>query len=274
MHSNITRGIKKSPVLLVILPLLGLLSLIPFLLGAQSGNWEGSNVGDAQTIPTGAVTESSAILDTDNVAVATAGVLQFLGAATAPGGILNYDAEVRYDGTLINILPSTGVRGGDVPFDAVPNNVIDNSGDTIDITTFDDSTGAADTQAPITLAKLVVQLIGCSNEPAVLSVEILDVRSVDEPSTPIAGDIVAKTLLRGDARADGTVDVADVLFIAQFLVGSRDAGEDLPGQFTLTHPINAASPKQDSGGDTINIADALFIAQLLATLRNPCYGLT
>ena len=273
MHSNITRGIKKTPVLLVILPLLGLLSLIPFLLGAQSGNWEGSNVGDAQTIPTGAVTESIAILDpADDVAVATTGILQFLGATTAPGGILSYDAEATYDGNLINILASTGVRGGDVPFDAVPTNNIDNS--PTGITTFDDSTGVADTQAPITLAKLVVKLVGCSNQPAVLSVEIKDVRSVDEPSTAIAGDTVAKTLLRGDARADGTVDVADVLFIAQFLVGLRDAGEDLPGQFTLTHPINAASPKQDSGGDKINIADALFIAQLLATLRDACYDVS
>ncbi len=272
MHSNITRGIKKTQVLSVFLPLLGLLSLVPFLLGAQLGSWEGSNVGDAQTIPTGAATDSFAILDTDNVAVETTEILEFLGATTAPGGILRYDVEVTYDGTLINILATTGVRGGDVPFDAVPTFNIDNS--PTGTTTFSDTTVALNTQSPITLAKLVVKLVGCSTDLAVLSVGINDVRSVDEPSTPIPGDTIAKSLRRGDARADGTVDVSNVLFIAQFLVGLRNAGEDLPGVFTLTHPINGASPKQDTSGDVMNIADALFIAQLLATLRDDCYIVT
>lgn len=267
------KGIKNTPALLVILPLLGLLSSIPFLLGAQSGNWEGSNVGDAQTVPTSAVTESIVILDTDNIAVATTGILEFLGLTTAPGGILSYDAEATYDGNLINILDPNGVRGGDVPFDAAPTQNIDNS--TTGITTFTDTTATTSTQPPITLAKLVVVLVGCKNQPATLTVTINDVRSVDFPAESIPGDTVVKTFLRGDARADGNVNVADALFVAQYLAQLRSIGEDpVGGPYALTHPINGGSAKDDVGGNKVNVADALFIAQVLAVLRDECYILT
>ena len=239
-------------------------------LGAQSGNWEDSNVGDAQTVPTSAVTESLAILDTDNVAVATTGILEFLGLTTAPGGILSYDAEATYDGNLINILDPNGVRGGDVPFDAAPIQNIDNS--PTGITTFSDTTATPAIQPPITLAKPVVSLVGCRNQPADLNVTINDVGSVDFPGGPIPGDTVTKSLLRGDARADGNVNVADALFVAQYLALLRPIGEDTQGgPYVLTHPINGASPKDDVSGNKVNVADALFIAQILALLRDDCY---
>ena len=48
---------------------------------------------------------------------------------------------------------------------------------------------------------------------------------IDDGGNPVAvvPPGLSRTLLRGDARADGVINIADALFIAQYLVGSRDA---------------------------------------------------
>ena len=72
--------------------------------------------------------------------------------------------------------------------------------------------------------------------------------------------------IRGDANGDGKVNIADAMFIAQYLAGNRPLSQ--------LNPLNAASVKHDSGGkDTITIADAMFIAQYLAGLRNSLFEL-
>lgn len=100
-------------------------------------------------------------------------------------------------------------------------------------------------------------------------------------------------LRRGDARADGVVNITDALFIAQYLVGVRELGDGL----AKVHMINAASARYDANpsaqgvaqplaagalpakpmslsqmtGDQITIQDTLFIAQMLAGLRDDRY---
>ena len=81
----------------------------------------------------------------------------------------------------------------------------------------------------------------------------------------------ALTFRRGDAKNDGTINVADALFGAQYLAGLRLA-DPVGGDATLVHPLNTASVKDDGiAGDKINIADVLFIAQGLVGLRDTCF---
>ena len=78
---------------------------------------------------------------------------------------------------------------------------------------------------------------------------------------------IVKTYRLGDAKPDGTLNIADALFIAQYLAGLREIGEGAD----FVHAINAASIKQDGLFDKINIADVLFIAQRLVGLRDVCF---
>jgi hypothetical protein len=221
------------------------------------------SITSAQSVPTFAVIDSTSILDVDKAAVATASLTEFLGLPEAPGGIISYSAEATYDGALINILD---VRGGDVPFDSVPTQTVDNPGG---VTTFSSTQLEAEPQAPIVMANVAVDVIGCRTDAATVTYSFTDVRSGDHSGVPIPGESVDKTYRRGDAKADGTVNIADALFVAQYLALLRDIGQDV----TTVHAINAASAKGDAGGNKVNIADALFVAQVLALLRDDCYTL-
>ena len=66
------------------------------------------------------------------------------------------------------------------------------------------------------------------------------------------------------------INIADALFIAQNLVGLRQACTDMVDN-TCLHSVNAASVRQDGILDKTTIADALFIAQFLVGLRDEFY---
>lgn len=84
-----------------------------------------------------------------------------------------------------------------------------------------------------------------------------------KPNIHLSGSL---QFIRGDANGDGKVNIADAMFIAQYLAGNRPLSQ--------LNPLNAASVKHDSGGkDAITIADAMFIAQYLAGLRNSLFEL-
>jgi hypothetical protein len=68
------------------------------------------------------------------------------------------------------------------------------------------------------------------------------------------------------------VNIADALFIAQYLAGSRPACTAIVDTACL-HSVNAASVRQDGNADRITIADAQFITQYLAGLRDEYYNL-
>ena len=71
--------------------------------------------------------------------------------------------------------------------------------------------------------------------------------------------------LLGDAKADGIINSADVLFIAPYMAGISEVGS---GPATQVNFTNAASVKDDGDVDIITIADALYVAQYLAGLRD------
>ena len=79
-------------------------------------------------------------------------------------------------------------------------------------------------------------------------------------------------MLTHDALADGFVNIADALIIAQYLVGSRPACATVVNT-TCLHSVNAASVSQDGAFDQKTLADASSIAQYLVGLRNELYNL-
>jgi hypothetical protein len=85
-------------------------------------------------------------------------------------------------------------------------------------------------------------------------------------------EVASQIVQRGDAQADGVVDIADAQFIAQYLVGSLPActtGVDTG----CLHSVNAASVMPDGNADGKTIADALLIAQQTMGLRDDYYNL-
>jgi hypothetical protein len=71
----------------------------------------------------------------------------------------------------------------------------------------------------------------------------------------------ALSFKRGDAQANGTVNIFDAMYIAQAIVGNRPWSD--------IHLVNAASVKQDvASGDIVNIFDAMYIAQFVVGNRN------
>ena len=119
------------------------------------------------------------------------------------------------------------------------------------------------------LAFAAPRLTGCVTD--VVTVTATYDQVLDDLGNPLGIDQPpAETYRRGDAKADGTVDIADALFGAQYLVGLREIGEGLD----FVHPVNAASVKPDGAFDVINTADVLFIAQHLVGLRDDCFEIT
>ena len=124
--------------------------------------------------------------------------------------------------------------------------------------------------APADLSQAVTRPVG-SNQ---LTCQVtLDVTSLtDNGGNPVqVTTSQAQILQRGDARADGTINIADALFIAQYLVGLRDACTAALDT-TCLHLVNAASVRQDGAFDKTTIADALFIDQYLVGLRDEFYN--
>ena len=179
-----------------------------------------------------------------------------------PGGIAGYVAEASYNGSRINIL---GVRGGDYPFDDPLISVV------IDDVTGNATFGSIQTksgdQAPITVAGMVVRLVGCTDEEAQLELSFNEISDGDGNLIP-QDEPDYEVFRRGNAKSDDdVVNIADALFIAQYLVSLRDLGQGTG----LVHPVNAASIKHDDGGDKVSIADVLFIAQSLVGIRDNCF---
>ena len=100
---------------------------------------------------------------------------------------------------------------------------------------------------------------------------ITSLTDADGNSISVTSDLV-QNFLRGDARADGVINIADALFIAQFLVGLRAECTEVVDTNCM-HPVNGASVKHDGAFDEKTVVDALFIAQLLVAIRDEFYNL-
>ncbi len=188
-------------------------------------------------------------------------------ATLAGGGIGGYNFSLSYpggsSGNAVNVL---GAYGYGV-FSSPTVNVQNSSGSALMNAT---QTGSAP-QAPITLAQVTPRIIGSSGvaHDVVLSfsslVEVISANNIVQDS--------AKTyvLQRGDAQKNGTINVTDALFIAQYLAGLRGIGDTTE----LLHAVNAASANLEDAsatGEKVTISDALVIAQTLAGLRDASFN--
>jgi hypothetical protein len=216
----------------------------------------------AGAYPTGisiqAVTNLRTDVDTDNAAGVAPAIPQVLGT---PALIAGYVASLSYPGTLINVLE---VRL-QPPFDTGEANIDNTAG----LTQFSAvaPAGASPPIDPLTFAP--VRLLGCVPDVATMTLNFSQIADYDGTLIP-QQQASQRTYRRGDAKADGTISVADLLFIAQYQVGLRNVGDD---PSTEVNAVNAASVRQDSPYDTISTADLLFLAQYLVGLRDDCMDL-
>lgn len=174
-------------------------------------------------------------------------------------GIQSFDAVLQYDSSGMEILD---IRFGETFGENTE--YIDN-GSTLTINgTWDEAEGVI-TELPAVLASVVLRLTGSATEVSGLTLETLDVTEADNPETISLEQSFSLEFQRGDAHANGIVDIFDALFIAQCLVEQRDYGL----AESDCNPVNAASVDQDDeGGDQVTIFDAMFIGQYLVESRN------
>ncbi len=186
--------------------------------------------------------------------------------AQAAGGIRGYDFTLTYPGgvtgNVVNMMAACGYGVYTSPICDIQN--------AAGSTRINASQTGSSPQAPTTLAQIAPRIEGSStiSHNIVLSfTSLVDVTAGDN----IAADgNKTFTVRRGDARADGAINITDALFIAQNLAGLRSLGGDL----TQTHAVNGASAKLEHllTGEKLNITDALFVAQKLAGLRDDSFN--
>jgi hypothetical protein len=133
-----------------------------------------------------------------------------------------------------------------------------------------DGLNAAGVTWPADLGHALTRLNGSAKLPCRVDLELTSLADVEGNPVTVP-QILAQTVQRGDARADGNVTIADALLIARYLGGLRDACATVV-ETTCLHSVNAASVRQDGDFDRKTIADALFIAQYLVGLRDEFYN--
>jgi hypothetical protein len=124
---------------------------------------------------------------------------------------------------------------------------------------------------PADLGHALTRLNGSASQQCTVDLEITSITRTGGKHEKVPPRLT-RLVQRGDARADGVVNIADALFIAQYLAGSRPACTAIVDTACL-HSVNAASVRQDGNADRITIADAQFITQYLAGLRDEYYNL-
>lgn len=178
-------------------------------------------------------------------------------------GIGAYDASATYGAAGVTAV----TVNGQTPFGAPTAALNTLSGTT---TTFSASQTGAAPVPPLTVADLRLRLVGSKDIVYTVTLNFNSITRVSGGAIPQSAPATA-SFMRGDARADGSVTIADALFIAQYLAGLRGLGTDI----TTVNAVNAATVMHDAAtpdvGDSISITDALFIAQMLAGLRNASY---
>jgi len=219
-------------------------------------------IGEAVPVPVASTTQATT-LDSDGAAGVSLSIPQVYDAitlATLPGiKVGSYQATLQYNGTLLKVLD---VRHKP-PFLGDPT-VIDNPGGS----TLFRAVAPDGAPWPAQLAFVPLRLTGCITDAVTLTPNVSEVADglgyllqVDQPA--------AKTFRRGDAKADGPVNISDALYIASYLGGLKTLGED-----TLhVNAVNAASIKHDGSFDRITVADILLLAQYVVGLRNNCFNL-
>lgn len=176
-------------------------------------------------------------------------------------GIGAFDAYLTYDATGVNMKYSAGVG----PFTSVIAAMNTNGGTKTSVNAYQTGTALL---PPAELFRVYPYLIGSKDNVYTVTLHFDTITRVGGLEVQQMAD-VAKTFRRGDANSNGSVNITDALFIAQYLAGLRELGETT----TLVNPVNAATARNDSltTGSSITITDALYIAQMLAGLRDASF---
>ncbi|MBI4334357.1 MAG: PD40 domain-containing protein [Chloroflexi bacterium] len=184
----------------------------------------------------------------------------------APGGIKAFDFTLAYaggsTGNAINVMDVKGAG----PFSTVTPTIQNAAGSTRVSATQSSSAP----QAPLTLVGVAPRIIGSASVAQTISLTFTSLLDVTSGANIPADGVKTFTVRRGDARNDGTVDMSDALFIAQYRVGIREPGETT----SFTHIVNGASVKLESTvtGEKLDMNDALFIAQYRVGLRDDSFN--
>ncbi len=203
--------------------------------------------------------------DADGAVGISPGIITVLNAIDlqpAPGLLLGaYSASVTYDGKAVQVLDARLKP----PFDQGAVNIDNPSG----IARLAALTPNGQSAPIAPLAFVTLRLLGPVGSQAVVTLDFPALVDVDGAPILLQAS-QERTFRRGDADGDSLISTSDVLFIAQFLVGWRELGDDLPGQ---VHAVNAAAIKHDGEFDRITVADALWLMQYLVGLRDPMLNL-
>ncbi|MBI4333297.1 MAG: S8 family serine peptidase [Chloroflexi bacterium] len=155
-------------------------------------------------------------VDASNFAVVR---MNYYNANTIPGGIGSYQAKIEYDyqtGEGIQILNVRGVS----PF----NNPQWNQGGNPIIVGA--SQQGFQPQPPLNLVEVVPRLVGSSSYGRTITLTVERIIAAQGGANFAPESPVSYTWRRGDARADGRVEMVDALYIAQYRVGIRELGDD------------------------------------------------
>lgn len=144
-----------------------------------------------------------------------------------------FQAQLSYDGSCINIL---ALRELDFPI--LAEDINDPGGSAIF-----NGVDPGGQIVPVDLGLGLTRMVGSNQIPCDVGMKITSLTG-DGNGVSVVPAGLSRTLLRGDARADGAVGIADALFIAQYLVGLREACTMVVG-ITCLHSVNAASVRQD-----------------------------
>ncbi|MFC1937868.1 cohesin domain-containing protein [Chloroflexota bacterium] len=235
----------------------------PFGSGVSLTDADGNTItptfsdGSVHIVSMGAAHILTVGIDAGHYAVISPGIKH----ASSPH--IDADITLSYDGMAINVMGVAGVAPSDSPAVKIDN--------TQGITTISQTRTGTAPQTPTIFADVRIKLLGTVDTPCNLTLSYTSITDSDTGSTLTLDGTLVETLLRGDAKPDGDVDIADVLFVAQHLAGVRGTGQGLD----YCHPINAASVKHDgNNGDQITTDDYVFIAQYLAGTHNANFGYT
>jgi len=178
-----------------------------------------------------------------------------------------YEAELRFDGTCINVLSIRAGRDFAEP--------IQNISTSTGVASFNQANITGDEPDSI-MAFALVRLIGDANTACNLEVVFTDLVDKDGVSIAVDTTPVIGEFRRGNAREDAVVNIFDVLFGAQYdvsmkagCVGIRAPGG--AGDTSCVNVVNLASVKTDGARDRPNIFDVLFIAMLDVSMRDINY---
>ena len=189
------------------------------------------------------------------------------GDATSTLPLASYAAELRYDGTCINVL---GIRNGRKWTTSTSSTSTNPSSPTsTDVATFA-GTSAGDSPTS-TMAFAVLRLIGDKDTSCYLELAFTSLMDTSGNTILVATTTpVIAEFKRGNALQDATLNIGDALFTAQYLVGIRDGCTKIkrPGQAAETLCINPVNVVDVIPDGNINIGDVLFLKQNLVGIRD------